>query len=51
MGDENHQDKYCPDSVKLNRLANGKDVVDTVTLNSENVWKKDKSSSKMREWK
>ena len=37
--DENDQDKIRPDSVRFNLLANGKDVVDTVTLNSENVWK------------
>lgn len=37
--DENNQDKIRPDSVKFNLLANGKDVVDTVTLNSENGWK------------
>lgn len=37
--DENDQDKIRPDSVRFNLLANGKDVVDTVTLNSENGWK------------
>lgn len=37
--DENDQDKIRPDSVRFNLLVNGKDVVDTVTLNSENGWK------------
>lgn len=37
--DENDQDKIRPDSVRFNLLANGKDVVDIVTLNSENGWK------------
>lgn len=37
--DENNQDKIRPDSVRFNLLANGKDVVDIVTLNSENGWK------------
>lgn len=37
--DENDQDKIRPDSVRFNLLANGKDVVDTVTSNSENGWK------------
>ena len=37
--DENDQDKIRPDSVRFNLLSNGKDVVDTVTLNSENGWK------------
>ena len=37
--DENDQDKIRPDSVRFNLLANGKDVGDTVTLNSENGWK------------
>ena len=37
--DEYNKDKIRPDSVRFNLLANGKDVVDTVTLNSENGWK------------
>ena len=37
--DSNNSDGIRPDSVRFNLLANGKDVVDIVTLNSENGWK------------